>query len=119
MKKRFLLVLFSLGIGVTIAYAVDVEKNEEVVEKVGVKVMPKLTLYIGGGCPYCKRVTDFLSKNNLNDKVTIKDVWSNDQASSDLKTMAGKGQVPCLQMDDEHMHESNDIIKKLEELLVK
>ena len=72
---------------------------------------PKLVLYIGKGCPFCTRVTDFLDKNPM--PVEIKEVWSNDEAFAELQALAGKTQVPCLKIDDDFMHESLDIIEKL------
>lgn len=76
--------------------------------------LPKLTLYVGNGCPYCKRVTDFLETHPMN--IEIKEVWSNEAAAAELMALTGKGQVPCLKMDDEYMHESLDIIEKLKVL---
>lgn len=73
--------------------------------------LPKLVLYVGGGCPYCKRVTDYLEQNPL--PIEIKDVWADDNALAELKSLAGRTQVPCLKIDDTYMHESLDIIEKL------
>ena len=75
---------------------------------------PKLLLYIGTTCPYCKRVTDFLQSSSL--KVEIKDVWEDEAAYHEMTKLTSKTQVPCLKIDDHYMHESLDIIEKLKEI---
>jgi len=76
---------------------------------------PQLTLYIGGSCPYCARVTDYLQKNPM--KIEIKDVWSDESANKELLALTGgRTQVPCLKINDSFMHESLDIIEKLKEI---
>lgn len=76
---------------------------------------PQLTLYIGGTCRFCARVTDFLKSHPMD--ITIKDVWTDEAANQELvKLTQGSTQVPCLRMGDEYMHESMDIIEKLKEL---
>ncbi len=73
---------------------------------------PKLTLYIGGTCHFCARVTDFLKTHPMD--ITVKDVWKDEKANQELLALTkGKTQVPCLRMDDTYMHESLDIIEKL------
>lgn len=75
----------------------------------------ELLLYIGDGCPYCHHVLDFMQEHNL--EIATKDIWKDDQAKGELSLLTGgKTQVPCLKMgDNKFMHESLDIIKKLEE----
>lgn len=74
-----------------------------------------LTLYIGGTCHFCARVTDYLKDNPMN--ITIKDVWTDEVANEALlKLTGGKTQVPCLQIDNTFMHESLDIIEKLKSI---
>lgn len=75
---------------------------------------PKLILYIGKGCHFCKRVTDYLEKNPQ--EIEIKDAWSDDAANKEMLALSGSSQVPCLKIDDSFMHESLDIIEKLAEL---
>lgn len=80
--------------------------------------MKKLVLYIGSGCPFCARVTQFLSKYHAQGKVEIIDVWQNEAAHQTMIAMTGgKKTVPCLAYNDTYMHESLDIIEKLKELL--
>lgn len=76
--------------------------------------IPKLTLYIGSTCPYCQRVLDYLKQNPMD--ITVKDVWSNDTAFEEMKSLTGRTQVPCLRMDNAYMHESLDIIDKLKDI---
>lgn len=75
---------------------------------------PKLTLYIGKGCRFCQRVTDFLAANPM--EIEIKDVWHDEAANQEMLALTGSSQVPCLKMDEAFMHESLDIIDKLTEL---
>ncbi|MFH1770049.1 MAG: glutathione S-transferase N-terminal domain-containing protein [archaeon] len=81
---------------------------------------PKLVLYIGEGCPYCKRVTDFLEKNNL--KILIKEIWSNEENQKEYKDLTFnriERRVPLLTIDGEPMIESLKIIEKLKEIFSK
>lgn len=75
---------------------------------------PTLTLYIGKGCRFCQRVTDFLAANPMD--IIIKDVWHDEAANQEMLALTGNSQVPCLKIDDDYMHESLDIIEKLTEL---
>jgi glutaredoxin len=77
-------------------------------------MISKYTLYIGGSCPYCARVTDYLKQNPL--EIEIKDVWADDAAHQELVALTGRTQVPCLKIGKEYMHESLDIIEKLKEI---
>jgi glutaredoxin 2 len=72
---------------------------------------PKLVLYIGEGCPFCAKVTDYLKQHPMD--IELKEVWHNPQAEAELLALSGKKQVPCLKMDADFMHESLDIIEKL------
>lgn len=77
--------------------------------------LPELVLYVGDGCPFCARVTDFLKQNPM--EIVIKEVWSDEFAHEELLQLTGgKAQVPCLKIDNAYMHESLDIIEKLKEL---
>ena len=75
---------------------------------------PNLTLYIGLGCPFCTKVTRFM--NNKGIDIPIKDIWHDEQARKELVALTGKTQVPCLQIDDQGMLESDDIIDYLRDL---
>jgi glutaredoxin len=76
--------------------------------------IPKLTLYIGHGCRFCKRVTDFLEQHPM--PIEIKDSWQDETANKEMMALTGSSQVPCLKIDDTYMHESLEIIDKLTEL---
>lgn len=75
---------------------------------------PKLTLYVGEGCPYCKKVLDYLKTNPLD--VEIKEIWSNEEASNELQALTERTTVPCLKIDEKHMFESDDIIEMLKRI---
>lgn len=75
---------------------------------------PKLTLYIGKGCRFCQRVTDFLAANPM--EIEIKDAWLDEAVNQEMLALTGSSQVPCLKIDETYMHESLDIIQKLTEL---
>ncbi|MBC8494940.1 glutathione S-transferase N-terminal domain-containing protein [archaeon] len=76
----------------------------------------ELTLFIGEGCPYCKKVTNFIAENKIN--IPIKETWNNDSNQKELFDLAGKLQVPCLEINGKPMHESLDIIDKLREIFL-
>lgn len=72
-----------------------------------------LTLYIKTGCPFCHKVLDFASRNDIN--MTIKDIYSDPATMEELIARGGKRQVPYL-VDDElgtEMYESGDIVDYL------
>lgn len=75
-----------------------------------------MILYIGTTCPYCKRVTDYLKEHPLKVPIQIKDVWTDEAAEQALFQLAGRTQVPCLQIGEKYMHESLDIIQKLQSI---
>ena len=69
----------------------------------------ELILYHFQGCPYCARVRDFLSQENIN--VPMKDTHANPAYKDELIKIGGKGQVPCLVIDGKALYESSDIIE--------
>jgi len=74
---------------------------------------PKLTLYVFSACPYCRKVTNYLS--SVGKSISTKDIRKDPSAKKKLTQIAGKTQVPCLVISGKPMHESNDIIKWLKE----
>ncbi len=78
---------------------------------------PSLLLYSRSTCPYCKRVTQFLSENNIH--LEIKDVGLDKAAYQDMITLSGGTQVPCLKIDNDFMLESLDIIAYLKKIYQK
>jgi glutaredoxin len=79
--------------------------------------MSDLTLYYYPTCPYCRKVTKFIEKNNL-EEIELKNINQDQAAESRLIEIGGKRQVPCLFIDDEPLYESNDIINWLKSNLV-
>lgn len=67
-----------------------------------------LLLYCMEGCPYCKRVTDYLAK--IGKKVPIKDIRRDKEARATLIEKGGKPQVPCLMINGEPLYESEEIV---------
>lgn len=76
-----------------------------------------LTLYYYPTCPYCRKVTKFIDRNNL-EKIELKNINQNQEAEAKLIDVGGKRQVPCLFIDDEPLYESDDIIDWLKSNLV-
>jgi len=107
MFSKFFMVLFLVPSVLLITQSCKGRKNVNTKD---------LILYVGGGCPYCTKVTNFLSQNNIS--IPIKDVWNDSASKKELLAMTGgKGQVPCLKINEkEYMHESLDIINKLKEI---
>jgi len=79
--------------------------------------MYELVLYYYPTCPYCRKVTRFIDKNNLNE-IDLKNINQDNQAEKELINIGGKRQVPCLFIDGEPLYESDDIIKWLKSNLV-
>lgn len=78
------------------------------------KAESKLKLFIGLGCPFCTRVTNFIEAHDI--KIDVVDVWTNDAGFREMLQLSGSRQVPCLKIGDSFMLESLDIIAKLKEL---
>ena len=71
--------------------------------------MFQLTLYHFEACPYCQRVRDYLTKENIT--VPMKDTHKNPAFRDELIKIGGKSQVPCLVIDGKTLYESLDIIE--------
>lgn len=74
--------------------------------------MAELVLYHRQACPFCKKVRDFLEKNNK--KINMKDTGKWPQYNRELLVIGGKSQVPCLVIDGKPLFESDDIIRWFE-----
>ena len=74
-------------------------------------------LYAATYCPYCKKVIDFMEKEGI-DKVDVLFVDKDDDAKKALLEGSGGKQVPCLNIGDEWMLESDDIIAYMKENLI-
>ncbi len=79
--------------------------------------MYDLVLYYYPTCPYCRKVTKFIDRNDL-DQIELKNINQDQKAESELIEVGGKRQVPCLFIDDEPLYESDDIISWLKSNLV-
>lgn len=73
-----------------------------------------LLMYYFPTCPYCKRVLSFLKKNNLLDKIILKNIHENPVYEQELIKIGGKKQVPCLFINGEPLYESMSIIEWFE-----
>lgn len=79
--------------------------------------MSDLALYYYPTCPYCRKVTKFIEKNDL-DEIELKNINQDQEAEAKLIEVGGKRQVPCLFIDGEALYESNDIIDWLKRNLL-
>lgn len=79
--------------------------------------MHDLVLYYYPTCPYCRKVTRFIDKNDL-DQIELKNINKDDEAEAELIKIGGKRQVPCLFIDGEPLYESDDIINWLKSNVV-
>lgn len=70
--------------------------------------MNKLQLYYFDGCPYCRKVINFLESENI--AVTYKNIHIDAEANKELQRIGGKNQVPCLFINGKPLYESDDII---------
>ena len=72
--------------------------------------MPSLELYVGYWCPYCQKVLRAMRRLEIEDKITLKNILTSDEAAETLVRVGGKRQVPCLFIDGDPMYESDDIV---------
>ena len=75
--------------------------------------MQELTLFYRPMCPYCQKVIHYIEQNNIS--LELKDVSGNSENHQELLTIGGKTQVPCLNIDEKALYESDDIIQWLSE----
>lgn len=68
---------------------------------------PILDFYYFDACPYCQKVLRVINKHNI--KVNFKDIYEDTNNLQKLTLITGRKTVPCLFIDGEPMHESNDI----------
>ncbi len=68
----------------------------------------ELTLYHFESCPYCRRVRDFMTSNNIT--IPMKDTQKDTRNREELLKIGGKSQVPCLVINGKALYESLDII---------
>lgn len=70
-----------------------------------------LKLYYFESCPYCQIVLEFIDNHDL--EIEQVDIHENPSEGKWLRETTGKGQVPCLFIDEKPMWESRDIIAYL------
>lgn len=80
--------------------------------------MPKLELYMSYSCPFSLKVINFIKKNNIKDKVEIKETDMDKRNKETLEEVGGKYQIPCLFIDGKPLYESDDIIEYLQKNIV-
>ncbi len=71
--------------------------------------MSQLTLYHFEGCPYCQKVRDYFSAQQIS--IPMKDIHAHPKYRDELIKIGGKGQVPCLVIDAKALYESLNIIQ--------
>ena len=108
LKKRIFLLLAFCGASSSLFFVFTRHRISVAAQK-GVPMKQNLVLYVGTGCSFCARVTNFLMQHDL--AVETKDIWRDKYAFDELKRIAGKTTVPCLVIDGKPMHESAAIIE--------
>lgn len=71
----------------------------------------ELELFMKPTCPYCIKVMNFMSENNIT--IPLRDIVADESAAETLIAIGGKRQVPCLFIDGKPLYESGDIIEWL------
>lgn len=76
-----------------------------------------IQLYFDPACPFCVRVLDHLSRNNIPFEEKQISLRADSPNKQELIAMGGKGQVPFLNDPERnvHMYESADIIAYVDE----
>ncbi|MGI6230263.1 MAG: glutaredoxin family protein [Tractidigestivibacter sp.] len=72
----------------------------------------KLELYVMTGCPYCRKVQNFMDERGIS--VPIHNITESAEDNDYLIENGGKRQVPCLFIDGKALYESDDIIAYLD-----
>lgn len=71
--------------------------------------MKDLKFYYMKSCPYCKKVLNYMKKNNI--EVEMLEIKEDPKNQDDLIKLGGKDQVPMLLIDGKPLYESSDIIE--------
>ena len=71
----------------------------------------ELELFMKPTCPYCLKVMNFMSENNIT--IPLRAIVADKSAAETLIAIGGKRQVPCLFIDGKPLYESGDIIEWL------
>ena len=79
--------------------------------------MYELELYYYPSCPYCRKVTRFMDKNNI-EGIELKNINKDLESEKTLIEIGGKRQVPCLFINGDPMYESDDIIRWLDQNMI-
>ncbi|MEJ6950563.1 glutaredoxin family protein [Natronospora cellulosivora (SeqCode)] len=79
----------------------------------------KLDLYYFPSCPFCKKVINYIKKNDIEGEVNYKNIRQDNVSKNELINKGGKEQVPCLFIDGEALYESDLIIKWLDDNIIK
>jgi glutaredoxin len=80
-------------------------------------IMSNLKLYYMKGCPFCKKVIQFMDRNNI--KIEMVDIEADPKNQEELIRLGGKDQVPMLLIDGKALYESSDIIQWFKDNYVK
>ena len=79
-------------------------------QKQGIPPTPgKLELFFFPDCPYCRKVLGAIDDLGLKDRIAFRDARNDPKEKEALVELTGKTQVPCLVIDGDPMHESEDI----------
>ncbi len=71
--------------------------------------MRELKLYYMERCPFCKKVIQFMKRNNI--EVEMVNIEADPKNKDELIALGGKYQVPMLLIDGKPLYESDDIIQ--------
>ena len=77
-----------------------------------------IQLYHRWHCPYSARVRDFIDEHKLGSQIKYLELGEAQGAATNLATLAGQSQVPCLVVDGKPILESAEIVQWLKKNLV-
>ena len=72
-----------------------------------------LKFYYLEACPYCKKVRQYMDRNNIS--VEMLEINADPKNQKELIEIGGKDQVPMLLIDGKPLYESDDIINWFKE----
>ncbi len=69
----------------------------------------RLELFFFPECPYCRKVIGAIDDLGIREEVVFRDARNDPKEKEALVDLTGRTQVPCLVIDGDPMHESEDI----------
>ncbi len=70
------------------------DQEESDTSQEGETQQERLILYVSTGCPHCARVEEFISNNDLEEKITIRNITTDEGAAEEYSDFVEENQIP-------------------------